>query len=468
MSRDSPSPCLPPTRRLPSNVFELFVDVDVCSRSSTAAMAANSGFVENWQSGRNVAESNLHMLKTEKYCDVHFRVGKQETPIRAHSYVLISRSCVFEAMLRGPLAERDVIRISDVDADTFSEMLTFLYTNDVHLTLENVTGLLYLAKKYAVRGLETLCLTYLEECLTPENACLILEHAHRFDEKDLYDKAFDRVIAFGDVSFGYESFTQLCHDCFDKVILVDELSIKAENVYQSAMAWVEAECGRKGREITPKNLRSILGETVYGIPFISMEKDYYVDNVVPRGILTDAENVKIMSCLLCPEKDPSPFIRRSAKPTHSVMFYKDHRKMPQTRKRSFWGRTDVSCSHDGILYGVSLYGHDQNKEIVYHIRICDRAADFMDVKRETVFSAKTEPSGKHNIFQYWLREPRFFKRNTQYFIYVEMEGGAPTHEGDPRDVVESIAVEQCTVHKLGDIVYSSGHINITHGLVIGI
>ncbi|XP_046564407.1 BTB/POZ domain-containing protein 2-like [Haliotis rubra] len=122
----------------------------MCSRS--ANMAADSGFVENWQSGRNVVESNLHMLKTEKYCDVHFRVGKRETTVRAHRYVLISRSCVFEAMLCGPLAERDAIRISDVDADTFSELLTYLYTNDVHLTPENVTGLLYLAKKYAVGG----------------------------------------------------------------------------------------------------------------------------------------------------------------------------------------------------------------------------------------------------------------------------------------------------------------------------
>ncbi|XP_046564406.1 BTB/POZ domain-containing protein 6-like [Haliotis rubra] len=231
---------------------------------------------------------------------------------------------------------------------------------------------------------------------------------------------------------------------------------------------MEAECARKGREITPRNLRSLLGETVYGIPFTSMDKEFYVDNVVPRGILTDAENVKIMSCLLCPEKDPSPFLRRSAKPTHNVVFYKEHRKMPQTRKQSFWGRTDVSCSHDIILYGISLYGHDQNKAIVYHIRICDRTANFMDVKRETVFPPKIKPSGKNNILQYWLLEPRFFKRNTEYFIYIEMEGGAPTHEGDPKDVVENVTVDQCTIHKLSDIVYSSGHLNITHGLVIGV
>ncbi|XP_071083991.1 BTB/POZ domain-containing protein 6-A-like [Haliotis cracherodii] len=189
----------------------------------------------------------------------------------------------------------------------------YLYTDDATVTPGNVTGLLYLAKKYAIGGLETLCLTYPEDCLSPENACLILEHAHRFDEKDLCDKAYNIVLQHGDICFATDSFR---HDCFDNVMKSGDLIIQPENAFKAATAWAESESGRKGRENSPKNLRSILGETVYGIPFISMEKDYYIDNVVPRGILTDAENVKIMSCFLCPEKDPSPFSRSSNEPSH--------------------------------------------------------------------------------------------------------------------------------------------------------
>ncbi|XP_071083990.1 BTB/POZ domain-containing protein 6-like [Haliotis cracherodii] len=273
-------------------------------------MAAGSGFVKNWQSRSSVVECNRHMLTSEHNSDVTFLVGKGEKPIRAHRYVLISRSCVFDAMLCGPLAEKDDIKMSDVEADIFSDMLVYLYTDDATVTPGNVTGLLYLAKKYAIGGLETLCLTHQENCLSPENACLILEQAHRFDEKDLYDKACKVVLQHGDICFATESFKNLCHDCFDNVLKSGDLTVQPQNAFKAATAWAEAECGCKGREITPKNLRSILGERVYGIPFISMEKDYYVDNVVPSGILTDEENVKIMSCLLCPEKDPSPFFGR--------------------------------------------------------------------------------------------------------------------------------------------------------------
>ncbi|XP_071083989.1 BTB/POZ domain-containing protein 6-like [Haliotis cracherodii] len=273
-------------------------------------MAAGSGFVDNWQSGRSVVECNHHMLTSEHNSDVTFRVGKGEKPIRAHRYVLTSRSCVFDAMLCGPLAEKDEIKIPDVEEDIFSEMLVYLYTDDATVTPWNVIGLLHLATKYTVGGLETLCRTYLEECLSPENACLILELAHWFDEEDLYDQAFKLVLEHGDTYFATESFKNLCRARFEKVMKSADLIAQPENAFKAAIAWAEAECGRKGSRITPKNLRSILGETVYGIPFISMEKDYYVDNVVPRRILTDAENVKIMSCFLCPDQDPSPFCGR--------------------------------------------------------------------------------------------------------------------------------------------------------------
>ncbi|XP_046335622.2 BTB/POZ domain-containing protein 6-A-like [Haliotis rufescens] len=115
-------------------------------------MAAGSGFVDNWQSGRSVVECNHHMLTSEHNSDVTFRVGKGEKPIRAHRYVLTSRSCVFDAMLCGPLAEKDDIKIPDVEAGIFSEMLVYLYTDDATVTPGNVTGLLLLATKYTVGG----------------------------------------------------------------------------------------------------------------------------------------------------------------------------------------------------------------------------------------------------------------------------------------------------------------------------
>ncbi|XP_046564412.1 BTB/POZ domain-containing protein 6-A-like isoform X3 [Haliotis rubra] len=422
---------------------------------------AESGFVENWQNGRSVVECNRHMLNSKHTSDVTFRVGKDEDTVRAHRYVLISRSHVFDAMLCGPLAEKDDIKISDVEADVFSEMLMYLYTDCATVTPENVTGLLYLAKKYAVGGLEKLCLTFLEKSLTPENACLILEQAHMFDEKNLYNKAFKLVPRHGDICFASEGFKYLSHYCFNEAMRSRDLIILPKNAFEAATIWAEAECGRKGREITPNNLRSILGDIVYRIPFTSMDKEFYVDNVVPRGILTDAENVKIMSCLLCPGKVPSPFIRQSGK---DFVLFDRHKVFSgvQTTQTRVYGRIDFTCSRDITVHSICLYGRGEGDKEFSTCQISrDDYRNIFGVIKFTLRSSEEVLETRH-IKRYHLDTPVAIRAKEDYYIYVEMEKGSPVYVGDGE--MESVTTGQCKLRRYFDIMHWEGHAELIYAL----
>lgn len=84
------------------------------------------GTREDWQAGKSVIECNKYMFLNQLYCDVTFRVGEEEAvkEIKAHKYVLASRSNVFEAMLFGRLSETsDVIPIPDIEPGIFNAML---------------------------------------------------------------------------------------------------------------------------------------------------------------------------------------------------------------------------------------------------------------------------------------------------------------------------------------------------------
>ena len=68
------------------------------------------------------------MYEQEIACDATFNVGIEETGatlIKAHKYVLVSRSPVFYAMFFGHLSvnNEEVIRISDVEDVAFKHML---------------------------------------------------------------------------------------------------------------------------------------------------------------------------------------------------------------------------------------------------------------------------------------------------------------------------------------------------------
>lgn len=78
----------------------------------------------NWQAGKNVLGCNEYMFNNQIYCDVTFKVGTAGKEVKAHKYVLASRSSVFAAMLYGSLSEaNDVIAVPDIEAEIFNILL---------------------------------------------------------------------------------------------------------------------------------------------------------------------------------------------------------------------------------------------------------------------------------------------------------------------------------------------------------
>ena len=65
------------------------------------------------------------MLRNEVACDVTFIVGGQKDEIRAHKYMMMSRSPVLMKSLFKHLGDPDVaVEIPDVKPSTFRDMLT--------------------------------------------------------------------------------------------------------------------------------------------------------------------------------------------------------------------------------------------------------------------------------------------------------------------------------------------------------
>ena len=65
------------------------------------------------------------MLRNEVSCDVTFIVGDLKEEIRAHKYMMMSRSPVLMRSLANHLSDIDVaVDVPDVKPSTFRDMLT--------------------------------------------------------------------------------------------------------------------------------------------------------------------------------------------------------------------------------------------------------------------------------------------------------------------------------------------------------
>jgi len=83
-----------------------------------------------WQLEKTLTECMRYMLDNEISTDVCFKVGPpdgQTVMFRAHKYMLMARSPVFEAMFSSGMTEcsepEAKVRIEDIDADAFKEVL---------------------------------------------------------------------------------------------------------------------------------------------------------------------------------------------------------------------------------------------------------------------------------------------------------------------------------------------------------
>jgi len=82
--------------------------------------------------------------------------------IPAHKFLLSISSPVFEAMFYGELPETaDSIEVPDCEYESLLELFRYTYSDEVNLSVSNVMGVLYLAKKYMVPSLADKCAEYL-------------------------------------------------------------------------------------------------------------------------------------------------------------------------------------------------------------------------------------------------------------------------------------------------------------------
>ncbi|CAG2201969.1 BTBD1_2 [Mytilus edulis] len=199
----------------------------------------------DWQATKCIAECNKHMLANQIACDVGFLVGDEQELVMAHKYVMISRSCVFYAMLHGLMAENadEYISIPDIDKETFKQMLEFIYSDDVKIDTKTAASL------------------YMQQGST-----IVLKSS---------------------------SFCDLAHQCVLEIISSNELDAAEDAIFEAVMRWSEIECLRQEMLNSSKNQRKVLGRILYQVRFPLMNEAFFNKTVIHSDLLTRDEIIHL-------------------------------------------------------------------------------------------------------------------------------------------------------------------------------
>jgi len=243
-------------------------------------------------------------METGIWADCDFIVGVPPhiKIFHGHKMFMAMASPVFEAMFYGGMAEtKREIKILDVQPDAFSTMLEYIYTDEIHLTsFELVCDVCYAAKKYMLPDLVEECTKYLWRDLYPRNACRAFEFAKLFEEQTLAEKALQIITHQTLDVLGEATWEDIEHGTLDIVLRNDCLAAPESHLFDAMDRWAVRESERQGMESNGDAKRSVLGETLYLIRYLTLTAAEFAAGPAQSGILLQQESFSILMNISCP------------------------------------------------------------------------------------------------------------------------------------------------------------------------
>jgi len=249
----------------------------------------------------------------------------------AKTTYLVNKSPVFKAMLQGPLAENQnqMIRIVDLDPRAFEILISFLSAGMVNFkSVPTALSVIYAAKKYMVKHLDHLALTYISKNINRHNVLLVLQQLHLLYHRgqDLCNEEIGTRVPHQENTLGdfnqrkYKTSIEIIlRECFEiidknasKIIENDEFEDISIDLLKSIIGrdslhlsgelklwiavdrWSTRQCRRRHLAPSTDNKRRVLEGAQYSVRFLTMSWDQFKAGQAATKLLTKNEEDSIL------------------------------------------------------------------------------------------------------------------------------------------------------------------------------
>jgi hypothetical protein len=314
--------------------------------------------------------------------DCAFIIDGEE--IRAHKLKLTCCSPVFEKMFYGKLASNRVI-ITDISLENFSQMLEFIYTNNVRIeSVLHAWSLFYIAHKYLLNDFAITCANYIEQNLTINNLVLSYEFAEMYEIVDLQRICMSDIVDYIRGIFLKKCDYHMKPSSLLTILQQKSLNISNDDLVKGILNWAVIECDIKSISLSPENILNLL--KFQKILHYLINIDFNVDPNSDNLIRDSSQLIKKL-------KNPNnPYTSYHKK--HWCIFceYRESYKIAsrvELRERDVL-ISNISVNRNTLLYGLVVVTEDKqigNKANehngVIHVQISE--IDNPEVTVETIF-----------------------------------------------------------------------------------
>lgn len=400
-------------------------------------------------------QERLNRFRTEeKYCDVRILVGEKLFP--CHRVVLASAAEFFDGMFGGNFIESKNTEVSlgNIEADTFEEILNFIYTDCVTVTTENAYRLLAASEYFGLPFLEEKCIAYIKDNVPINSVIDILIFACNTKKTTLVNIISKHIAKnFSQVSKMKKS-RYIPFQILRQILTYNNIEINSDSLTEFLLKWVKKDPDNR-KKYVPDLLRKIdvqisvscllklsatnmcveerkaedEGENCHEVMDIDDEIEmdsvndgilrvYVTEKYKPGSVEIYAVRKKCEKVKLIEELDPFPYDNDSVVTSYKSVFLEGHLYTLASNKRRYkFFRNEVTSELQPRSSLATPPGHTRN-------------AQFRIVATKTTiyaYNANLEFENRkfyRRLFQYntfvngWYPLPELFYKDSRYSCLV--------------------------------------------------
>lgn len=182
------------------------------------------------------------LLDNNEHSDITVEVGNKT--FSCHKAVLAAMSPYFDAMFSSGMRETisGHVTFPDMEVDLFENVLNYIYTGKVDLTIENAVELLHISAVLQIKPLQKLCEDFLYPHLSSENCLKVWRLSVAHDCKILSSKALDMVAAHFREVIKTEEFWEIDGKELAAIIDSDLIDLKPEDaICDIVIKWIKKD-----------------------------------------------------------------------------------------------------------------------------------------------------------------------------------------------------------------------------------
>lgn len=231
--------------------------------------------------------------------DVWFVIDGERIP--SHKLILTAMSVYYKTMFYGSLPESGEINMNEanISPESFKEFLKFIYLVKPNLTIDNIEGVINMAKISLSDDIFAECEKFLKNAITKDCLFYAYQLALQYDMNSLNLLCEEEICVHIESALKSKSFLQFPYEFLQVILKSDSLACEEKDIFNACIAWAKAACRRNGLDAANmEHLRGQLGDSLHQIRFTSMTNKDAAACIGPYPGLFTLDELQEIICMV--------------------------------------------------------------------------------------------------------------------------------------------------------------------------